>query len=679
MNKKGKIYIPGTVKRGMAIVLTLMMLISTLLSSGNLIYAADNGLMVLKSATHPEGAVGKAVINKKDVTFTVPFNYSKDTLDLSKVTYVLETGYELDKIEPSSAKVGGISVTMKVHYIYTDDTETTTGNSATFKGSTEYNVKVNRAQPVVDKIKYSVYVNTSVDLDSSDFEEVCLDVTGKRLSYVKFTLPSSSRGTLYSNYGYSDESKVSASSKNYDDDLDEISFVPYNNYTGTVVISYVGYNSNGESYTGQIEIQLLKVDTDADDIIYKTGSYTPINFDYDDFEDECWDVTREELDYVRFSIPSSTYGTLYYKYDTRSQSKVSSTTKYYGDDLDDIIFVPNSSYKGTVVITYTGYNVDKESYTGAVKITITKEVPVADDIKISTKEDIAIKFDDEDFNDACEDATGEELDYITFTLPSSKYGKLYYNYTSSSKYDSAVTSSRKYYYDDTPSIYRITFVPYRDYYGTVIIKYKGYNIDGLSFTGSVKVEVVSMPETEGSLYFKDVDKSYSWAASQIDYLLEEGVVNGTGNNNYSPAQNVTRGDFMLMLYRALELTATDRGNFSDVPKDSYYYKAISVAKSLGIAKGYKDKFMPAAGITREDAMVLVDRALIIEGKKLSAGKDSDLYTFKDRKSVSDYAVTSVATLVKAGIIQGSNSYLNPKSMISRAEMAVILYKVLQLD
>ncbi|MDD4046998.1 MAG: S-layer homology domain-containing protein [Bacteroidales bacterium] len=679
MNKKGKIYIPGTVKRGMAIVLTLMMLISTLLSSGNLIYAADNGLMVLKSATHPEGAVGKAVINKKDVTFTVPFNYSKDTLDLSKVTYVLETGYELDKIEPSSAKVGGISVTMKVHYIYTDDTETTTGNSATFKGSTEYNVKVNRAQPVVDKIKYSVYVNTSVDLDSSDFEEVCLDVTGKRLSYVKFTLPSSSRGTLYSNYGYSDESKVSASSKNYDDDLDEISFVPYNNYTGTVVISYVGYNSNGESYTGQIEIQLLKVDTDADDIIYKTGSYTPINFDYDDFEDECWDVTREELDYVRFSIPSSTYGTLYYKYDTRSQSKVSSTTKYYGDDLDDIIFVPNSSYKGTVVITYTGYNVDKESYTGAVKITITKEVPVADDIKISTKEDIAIKFDDEDFNDACEDATGEELDYITFTLPSSKYGKLYYNYTSSSKYDSAVTSSRKYYYDDTPSIYRITFVPYRDYYGTVIIKYKGYNIDGLSFTGSVKVEVVSMPETEGSLYFKDVDKSYSWAASQINYLLEEGVVNGTGNNNYSPAQNVTRGDFMLMLYRALELTATDRGNFSDVPKDSYYNKAIAVAKSLGIAKGYKDKFMPAAGITREDAMVLVDRALIIEGKRLSAGKDSDLYTFKDRKSVSDYAVTSVATLVKAGIIQGSNSYLNPKSMISRAEMAVILYKVLQLD
>jgi hypothetical protein len=347
--------------------------------------------------------------------------------------------------------------------------------------------------------------------------------------------------------------------------------------------------------------------------------------------------------------------------------------------LDDITFVPDPSYIGTVVITYTGYNVDRESYTGAVRITVTKEVPVADDIKISTKEDTAIKFDDEDFNDACEDATGEELDYVTFTLPSTKYGKLYYNYTSSTRYDSDVTASRKYYYDDTPSIYRITFVPYRDYYGTVTIKYTGYNVDGVSFTGSVKIEVVSMPETEGSLYFKDVTKDYSWAASYIDYLFEKDVVNGTGNNNYGPAQNVTRGDFMLMLYRALDLTATDRGNFSDVPKDSYYYKAIAIAKSLGIAKGDGDKFRPAAGITREDAMTLVDRALIIEGKKLSAGKASDLNAFRDRNSVSDYAVTSVATLVKAGIIQGNNSYLNPKSMISRAEMAVILYKVLQLD
>jgi len=446
-----------------------------------------------------------------------------------------------------------------------------------------------------------------------------------------------------------------------------------------VAIEYTGYNNKGVSYTGVIEIQVIKIEADADDITYKTGSYTPIDFDADDFDDECRDVTGKRLDYVKFTPPSSTYGTLYYNYKAKNQSKVSSSTKYYDDELDDITFVPKTTYSGTVVIYYTGYNIDGKSYTGVVKITVTKEVPAADDIEISTKEDTPVTFDDEEFNDVCEDLTGEELDYVTFTLPSSSYGKLYYNYTSPTKYDSEVSSSKKYYYDGSPYISKITFMPYKDYYGTVTIKYTGYNVDGVSFTGSVKVEVISMPETEGSLYFKDVTTTYSWAASYIDYLFEKGIVNGTGNNNYSPSSNVTRGDFMLMLYRALKLSGTDRGNFSDVPKDSYYYRAIAIAKSLGIAKGYGDNFMPQAGITREDAMVLVDRALTTIGKKLTAGKASDLSAFKDRNSVSDYAVTSVATLVKAGIIQGSNSYLYPKSMISRAEMAVILYKVLQLD
>jgi hypothetical protein len=601
-------------------------------------------------------------------------NFHIDYVSSSNTGTLVETGKnytkaDLDKMSfvPNSGYFGKLTIPYKGY--------NTAGD--VFTGKVE--ITVVEKVLVIDKIKYSLNVNTIVDFDADDFKKVCLDGTGQKLNYVRFTLPSSSRGTLYSNYGLSSQSKVSSSTKYYDDDIDEISFVPYNNYTGTVTITYTGYNNKGESYTGEIEIKVLKVVTDADDITYKTGSYTPVDFDADDFDDECRDVTGKRLDYVRFTLPSSTFGTLYYNYDSRNESKVSSTTKYYDDELDDITFVPKPSYTGTVVISYTGYNIDGKSFTGAVRITVTKEVPVADDIEISTKEDTAVKFDDEDFNDVCEDATGEELDYVTFTLPSSKYGKLYYNYTSSTKYDSEVTSSKKYYYDDTPSISKITFVPYKDYYGTVTIKYTGYNIDGNSFTGSVKVEVISMPETEGSLYFKDVTSAYSWAASYIDYLFEEGVVNGTGNNNYSPANNVTRGDFMLMLYRALDLRGTDRGNFIDVPKDSYYYKAIAIAKSLGIAKGYGDKFMPAAGITREDAMVLVDRALTIEGKKLSAGKSSDLYTFKDRNSVSDYAVTAVATLVKAGIIQGSNSYLNPKSMISRAEMAVILYKVLQLD
>ena len=531
-----------------------------------------------------------------------------------------------------------------------------------------------------DLIKYTTFENVPLNFKGDNFAVEGKETTGRTLDYVKFTLPATSRGRLYINYGTSSEARVSETTKYYKSDIDKITFVPYTGYRGTVTIAYVGYTDNGKSYTGEVEISVTRLVTDADDIVYKTGSYTPLNFEAEDFVDESWDTTNYDLNYVKFTIPSSTYGVMYTNYTSSSRygSKVNSTAKYYESDLDDITFVPNPDYSGTFVIMYTGYNSKGKAYTGAVKITVEEEAPVASPIKLTTKEDVPLTFEDEDFNRASKNTTGEKLDYVKFTLPSAKKGKIYYKYTSPTKFESAAASSTKYYYDKTPYLMNVTFVPYKDYYGTLEIEYTGYNVKGDTFTGIVQIEVVSMPETEGSLYFKDVTKDYAWAASQIDYLLEKGVVTGTGNNNYSPAQNMIRGDFMLMLYRALDLTANTSSNFSDVPKDSYYYKAIATAKALGIAKGYDNLFMPQTGITREDAMVLVDRALKTQGKKLSAGTDSDLKSFKDKNSVSDYAVTSVATLVKAGIIQGSNSYLNPKAYISRAEMAVILYRVLEL-
>lgn len=614
----------------------------------------------IKIPTLPSTSYGKLYIDyatNNGSLVTTGTNYNKTNID--KMSFVTYPKYFGDFFIP--------------YYGYNTD-------GKIFTGKIKIVVIENRTD--ASTIKYTTYENTPVDFESNDFADECEDTTGETLDYIKFSLPSSSKGMLYENYNSDSSygSKVSSSTKYYKNEIDDIVFVPYSDFHGTAKISYVGYNDDGEDYTGEIEITVSEVDIDADPIIYKTGSYTPFTFDADDFQDASDDVTNEDLNYVRFTTPSSAYGVMYTNYtsSTRFDSKVSYGTKYYEDDLDSITFVPKSPYNGIVLISYTGYNTDGDSFTGVIKIVVEKESPVADVINISTKEDTAIRLDEDDFNDASEDTTGEELDYVKFILPPSRDGKLYYKYTTAGNYDSLVSSGTKYHYDDSPSLSKVTFVPYKDYYGTVTIKYTGYNLDGEAFTGSIKIEVASMPETEGSMYFNDVTKDYSWAASQIDYLYSEDIVNGTGNGNYSPAKNMTRGDFILMLYNALNLNATTRGNFSDVPKDTYYYKAIATAKGLGIAKGYDNLFMPTASITREDAFVLVNRALKVDGKKLSTGDIDDLSDFKDRKSVSDYAVTSVATLVKAGIIHGSNSNLNPKAFISRAEMAVILYRVLEL-
>ena len=75
-------------------------------------------------------------------------------------------------------------------------------------------------------------------------------------------------------------------------------------------------------------------------------------------------------------------------------------------------------------------------------------------------------------------------------------------------------------------------------------------------------------------------------------------------------------------------------------------------------------------------MVLIARALEAAGVTIDSPDESSLQTFSDRGNLSDYAVSAASSLVKAKIIQGSGKKLNPKSSISRAEIAVLLYRIL---
>ncbi len=168
----------------------------------------------------------------------------------------------------------------------------------------------------------------------------------------------------------------------------------------------------------------------------------------------------------------------------------------------------------------------------------------------------------------------------------------------------------------------------------------------------------------------------SWASKAIDYLFEQGIISGVKPGYYNPNASISRGDFTLMLCRAFDLSADSKGNFSDVDADSYYSDAISTAKALGIAKGSNGKFNPHSALSRQDAMVLIARALDAAGKSLPKGDSSDLDQFSDSKQISAYAADAVAALVKAEIIQGYGDNLRPHGNVSRAEMAVILYRIL---
>lgn len=179
--------------------------------------------------------------------------------------------------------------------------------------------------------------------------------------------------------------------------------------------------------------------------------------------------------------------------------------------------------------------------------------------------------------------------------------------------------------------------------------------------------------------FKDITK-YEWAKEAIEALVSKGVITGTSQDTFSPEQQVSRADYVVMLVKALGLSAKVESNFTDVQSSDYYYEALGIAKALGISEGSgNNRFEPKASITREDLMVLTARALHIL-KKLEVTTDlSSLNVFKDSSLISDYAAPSVSALVKNGIVSGSDEGIAPQSNTIRAEAALIIYRLLHLS
>lgn len=166
-----------------------------------------------------------------------------------------------------------------------------------------------------------------------------------------------------------------------------------------------------------------------------------------------------------------------------------------------------------------------------------------------------------------------------------------------------------------------------------------------------------------------------WARNAIEVLASKDILKTEGGV-FHPSTDITRGDFLYSLVRALGLTARVNGNFSDVQENAYYYNEIAVAKALGIANGLdNDRFGSTHKITRQDMMVLTERALKL-GKKLNTqGEAADLERFTDKSGIASYAVNSVAAMVKEGLIEGSGNKVNPTGSTTKAEAAVFLYRL----
>ncbi|MBQ2742642.1 MAG: S-layer homology domain-containing protein, partial [Oscillospiraceae bacterium] len=123
--------------------------------------------------------------------------------------------------------------------------------------------------------------------------------------------------------------------------------------------------------------------------------------------------------------------------------------------------------------------------------------------------------------------------------------------------------------------------------------------------------------------------NHAWASDAINILADEGIIKGTSENTFSPANNITRADFAILLVRAFKLESENTENFADVAESDYFEKELAIARNTGIVNGIGDnKYAPRNTIIRQDMMVIVYRAMQKLGVELEV-KDVEYADFDD--------------------------------------------------
>ncbi len=177
--------------------------------------------------------------------------------------------------------------------------------------------------------------------------------------------------------------------------------------------------------------------------------------------------------------------------------------------------------------------------------------------------------------------------------------------------------------------------------------------------------------------FKDVTAD-AWYGKAVGYIAARGITTGKGNGNYDPAAKLTRGEFIVMLMRAYGIApdADSTDNFKDAGS-TYYTGYLASAKRLGISKGVGNSmFAPAKAITRQEMFTLLYNTLkvIDELPEESGGKS--LVSFSDADQIEGWAAEAMKQFAETGIVSGSAGKLYPSDTTTRAEMAQVLYNLL---
>ena len=181
-------------------------------------------------------------------------------------------------------------------------------------------------------------------------------------------------------------------------------------------------------------------------------------------------------------------------------------------------------------------------------------------------------------------------------------------------------------------------------------------------------------KSEKTQTFSDVPESF-WGYEFIETAAANGIVGGMGNGTFEPNREMTRAEFVSMLWRmADKANAVKEADFTDVPQNAWYAAAVNWAYEKGVVKGTSaTTFNPNGKITRQETVtILFNYNGGVSGTELllSAAYDSQ---YQDSGKIAVWAKSAMYWAIYNGVIVGtSDTTVSPLETTTRAEATTML-------
>ncbi|MBQ8523259.1 MAG: S-layer homology domain-containing protein [Clostridia bacterium] len=179
--------------------------------------------------------------------------------------------------------------------------------------------------------------------------------------------------------------------------------------------------------------------------------------------------------------------------------------------------------------------------------------------------------------------------------------------------------------------------------------------------------------TVNAASFKDV-KSSDWFYSSVNYVSDKGIMNGTSTTKFSPNKSLTRAMGVTLLYRVAGSPSVSGITlpFTDVKGGQWYTDAVKWAYKNGIVNGKSNTYFDTnANITRAEFVTILYRYTAYAGLTVPITNRGNYPT--DLADIPKWAIRAVTDMCLGEVITGrSDRSFDPNANITRAETAAVI-------